>query len=91
LQRLDIPNTGLRSAIWSTGYAFDFSWIDLPVLDANGAPKHQHGVSPVPGVYFLGLPWLSQLNSSFLSGVGDDAVRIAEHISQRSVSDAATA
>jgi putative flavoprotein involved in K+ transport len=91
MRRLDAREIGLGSVIWATGYAFDFGWIDLPVLDANGAPRHEHGVAPVPGVYFLGLPWLSQMNSSFLSGVGDDAARIAEHIHQRSVSDAAKA
>ena len=31
------------------------------------------GITDVPGLYFLGLPWLSKLNSAFLSGVGDDA------------------
>ena len=91
MRQLDIRDTGLSSVIWATGYAFDFGWIDLPVLDAMGAPKHEHGVGPVPGVYFLGLPWLSKMNSSFLSGVGDDAARIADHIYQRSAASAATA
>jgi len=85
VRQLDTRDVGLHSLIWATGYAFDFSWVDLPVLDANGAPKHEHGVAPLPGVYFLGLPWLSKMNSSFLSGVGDDAARIAEHIYQRSM------
>jgi putative flavoprotein involved in K+ transport len=34
----------------------------------------------VPGLYFLGLPWLSKMNSSFLAGVGNDAARLAQHI-----------
>ena len=89
LQHLDARHSGLGSLIWATGYAFDFGWIDLPVLDANGVPQHEHGVAPMPGVYFLGLPWLSKMNSSFLSGVGDDAARIADHIHQRSAASAA--
>ena len=80
IRQLDSRDTGLSAVIWATGYAFDFGWIDLPVLDANGVPRHEHGIAPVPGVYFLGLPWLSKMNSSFLSGVGDDAARIADHI-----------
>jgi putative flavoprotein involved in K+ transport len=84
MRQLDTGDTGLSSVIWATGYAFDFSWIQLPVLDATGAPTHKDGVAPVPGLYFLGLPWLSKMNSSFLSGVGDDAARIAERIHQRS-------
>jgi len=80
----------MSSVIWATGYAFDFSWIQLQVLDAKGVPTHVHGVAPVPGVYFLGLPWLSKMNSSFLSGVGDDAARIAERIHQRKLASAGT-
>ena len=34
----------------------------------------------MPGLYFLGLQWLSKMNSSFLAGVGDDAARLADHI-----------
>jgi putative flavoprotein involved in K+ transport len=74
---------GLGALIWATGYRFDFSWIDLPVLDAKGAPIHDNGVARLPGVYFLGLPWLSRMNSSFLSGVGDDAARLADVIRSR--------
>jgi putative flavoprotein involved in K+ transport len=81
--QLDIHDAGLASLIWATGYTFDFGWIDLPVLNANGEAVHEHGVAPVAGVYFLGLPWLSKMRSSFLSGVGDDAARIAEHIHRR--------
>jgi putative flavoprotein involved in K+ transport len=91
IRQLDTRDAGLGSVIWATGYAFDFGWIDLPVLDTDGVPRHQRGVAPVPGLYFLGLPWLSRMNSSFLSGVGEDAARIAEHIHQRSATAAATA
>jgi putative flavoprotein involved in K+ transport len=70
----------LGSLIWATGYTFDFSWIDLPVLNVKGYPRHERGVAPLPGLYFLGLPWLTKMNSSFLSGVGDDAAQLAKHI-----------
>jgi putative flavoprotein involved in K+ transport len=80
LRQLDTRIVGLSSVIWATGYAFDFSWIDLPILSARGEPIHNGGVAPVPGIYFLGLPWLSKMSSSFLSGVGDDAARLVEYI-----------
>jgi putative flavoprotein involved in K+ transport len=83
LCHLDQRSVGLSSIIWATGYAFDFSWIDLPILSAGGEPKHDRGFAPMPGIYFLGLPWLSKMSSSFLSGVGDDAERLAGHISAR--------
>jgi putative flavoprotein involved in K+ transport len=80
LRRLDIRRVGLSSVIWATGYKFDFSWIDLPVLNARGEPAHDHGIAPLPGIYFIGLPWLSKMTSSFLSGVADDAARLADCI-----------
>jgi putative flavoprotein involved in K+ transport len=83
VRELNKSAIGLGSLIWATGYKFDFSWIDLPVLDAKGAPIHNNGVARLPGIYFLGLPWLSRMNSSFLSGVGDDAAHLADIIRRR--------
>jgi putative flavoprotein involved in K+ transport len=83
LRRLDIGAEGIAAVIWATGYGVDFSWIDVPVLDARGEPVHRHGVTEVPGLYFLGLQWLSKMSSSFLSGVGDDAAGLADHIAAR--------
>jgi len=83
LLRLNLRAAGIGAVIWATGYGFDFSWIDVPVLDARGEPLHRRGVTDVPGLYFLGLQWLSKMNSSFLSGVGDDAAHLADHIAER--------
>jgi putative flavoprotein involved in K+ transport len=82
-RRLDLHAAGIGAVIWATGYGFDFGWIDVPVLDARGAPVHRQGITDVPGLYFLGLQWLSRMSSSFLSGVGDDAARLADHIVAR--------
>ena len=79
-RQIDIRRADLGSIVWATGYRFDFGWIDLPVLDADGQPRHQQGIAPVRGIYFLGLPWLSKMRSSFLSGVADDAARLADRI-----------
>jgi putative flavoprotein involved in K+ transport len=83
VRRLDLGNEGVSAVIWATGYGVDFGWIDIPVLDARGEPVHRGGITAVPGLYFLGLQWLSKLYSAFLSGVGDDAAVLAEHISAR--------
>jgi putative flavoprotein involved in K+ transport len=48
--------------------------------DARGRPIHERGLSPIPGLYFLGLPWLSRRASSFIWGVWHDADFIAGHI-----------
>jgi putative flavoprotein involved in K+ transport len=79
--QLDARADRIGSVIWATGYSFDFGWIALPeVFDAAGAPIHSRGVTEMPGLYFLGLPWLHKLKSSFLAGVGEDAAHIAAAI-----------
>jgi putative flavoprotein involved in K+ transport len=83
LRRLDLRASGIHSLVAATGYGLDFGWIDIPVLDPRGEPRHVNGISDVPGLYFLGLQWLSKMKSSFLSGVGDDAAALADHIASR--------
>ena len=86
LRCLDLKGAGIGAVIWATGYDCDFSWLDVPVLDARGEPVHRGGITDVPGLYFIGLQWLSKMNSSFLAGVGDDAARLADHIARRASS-----
>jgi putative flavoprotein involved in K+ transport len=83
IRRLDLGKENIHAVIWATGYGVDFGWIDLPVRDSSGEPLHRGGMSEVPGLYFLGLPWLSKMHSAFLSGVGDDAAVLADHIAAR--------
>ncbi|WP_172147729.1 MULTISPECIES: flavin-containing monooxygenase [Pseudomonas] len=80
LAELDLAEAGVTSIIWATGYAVDFSWLQVDAFDAKGKPVHQRGVSREPGVYFLGLPWLSRRGSSFIWGVWHDAKHVAGHI-----------
>jgi putative flavoprotein involved in K+ transport len=87
--QLDLHSAGVKSLIWATGYALDFDWIKFPVFDSVGELKHRGGVTEVPGLYFLGLQWLSRMSSSFLSGVGYDAARLADHIVEGQRSDKA--
>jgi putative flavoprotein involved in K+ transport len=83
MRRLDLKAAGISALIWATGYGYDYGWIDMPVLDAMGEPRHHRGVAEVPGLYFLGLQWLTKRTSSFLSGIGDDAAALADHICAR--------
>ena len=62
------------------GYAFDFGLVKLPVTDGNGYPVGPRGITGYPGLYFVGLPWLSKLKSGLLLGVGEDAAFIADAI-----------
>jgi len=81
LRELDLAEAGIASIVWATGYAVDFSWLKLDVFDTQGRPQHQRGVSTEPGIYFLGLPWLSRRGSSFIWGVWHDAKYLADQIS----------
>jgi len=78
--QIDLAAENINTIIWATGYALDFSWLKLDLFDSDGKPQHQRGVSNEPGIYFLGLPWLSRRGSSFIWGVWHDAKFIADHI-----------
>ncbi|MST31646.1 SidA/IucD/PvdA family monooxygenase [Acidimicrobiaceae bacterium USS-CC1] len=81
----ELEVAGLGAIIWATGYTTDYGWLDVDVFDERGKPRHRRGVSAQPGLYFLGLPWLSRRGSSFIWGVWHDARYIADHIAtQRS-------
>ncbi|WP_448118550.1 flavin-containing monooxygenase [Pseudomonas serbica] len=77
---LDLAKAGVTSIIWATGFAVDYSWLQVDAFDDNGKPRHQRGVSSEAGVYFLGLPWQSRRGSSFIWGVWHDAKYVADHI-----------
>ncbi|GGX96230.1 hypothetical protein GCM10007160_24660 [Litchfieldella qijiaojingensis] len=77
---LDLAEAGVTSIVWATGFAVDYSWLNVNAFDENGKPRHQRGVSSEPGIYFVGLPWLSRRGSSFIWGVWHDAKHIADHI-----------
>lgn len=77
---LNLAEAGITSIIWATGFTVDFNWLKVDAFDEDGRPKHQRGVSAERGIYFLGLPWLSQRGSSFIWGVWHDAKHLADHI-----------
>jgi putative flavoprotein involved in K+ transport len=77
---LDLAEAGISSIIWATGFAVDYGWLKVDAFDPKGRPRHQRGISAEPGIYFLGLPWLSRRGSSFIWGVWHDARYLADHI-----------
>lgn len=78
LTSLNLTERGITSVIWSTGFGADFRYVRLPVFDNAGNPRHQNGIAPVEGLYFLGLHWLRNRASTLLSGLSDDARFIAD-------------
>lgn len=87
--QLNLAEAGITSIIWATGYALDFGWLQVDTFDEKGRPAHRRGVSDVPGLYFLGLTWLSRRASPFIWGVWHDAKYLAQHIADRRSSRAA--
>lgn len=80
LAELDLQKAGVRSIIWATGYTTDYRWLKVNAFNEQQRPQHYRGVSSEPGVYFLGLPWLSRRGSTFIWGVWHDAKYIADQI-----------
>jgi putative flavoprotein involved in K+ transport len=80
---LNLADAEISTIIWATGFAVDYSWLNVDTLDESGRPKHQRGVSSESGIYFVGLPWLSRRGSSFIWGVWHDAKYVADHIATR--------
>jgi len=84
---LDVANV-----IWATGFDNALGFIDLPIFDERGEPRHEAGVvHEAPGLYFVGLHFLYSFSSAMIHGVGRDAARIAETAAQSSEKLAARA
>jgi putative flavoprotein involved in K+ transport len=82
----------VANVIWCTGYHAGFDWIDLPVLDEDGEPRHERGlVASEPGLYFVGLHFLYALSSTMIHGVGRDASRVVDAIVRRTAESVGTA
>ena len=88
IRELDLNDVGISSVVWATGFRYDFGWIDLPIFVETGTPSgkrpiHRCGVTDIPGLYFIGLQWLSTRKSSLMAGVGEDAAFLADHVVSR--------
>jgi len=81
---LDLREAGIRAVVWATGFRREFPWLRVPVLDARGEVRHTGGVTTWPGLYAIGFNFLRRRSSTFIDGVGRDAVELAEHLVSRS-------
>ena len=77
---LNLAIESISTVIWTSGYRLDYGWIEQPIFDANGVPRQVDGQTEVPGLSFIGLPWLRDQGSATLFGVGRDATRLAERL-----------
>ncbi len=77
---LDLAAAGISTVLWTTGYALDYAWIDLPIFDSLGFPRQTDGLTEVPGLAFLGSLWQRNQGSATLFGVGRDALVLAKRL-----------
>ncbi len=69
------------TVVWATGFRPDHRWIHFPVTGADGWPRQTRGVATdVPGLYFIGLPFMYRGGSALLGGVGRDAAYLVERM-----------
>ena len=52
--QLDLASGEIRTIVWATGFRPDYTWLDVPVVDAKGQLRHDGGVVESPGLYALG-------------------------------------
>ena len=78
--KLNLEEEGISSVVRASGYACDFSWIKLPLFDANGDPIHMRGVTTRAGLFFLGLRRTYSIGSALVAGAVNDAAYIADRI-----------
>ena len=80
----DRSRVKVKNIVWATGFYRDYSWIQIPsALDSNGLPIHHKGISPVTGLYYVGMPWQTRRSSALIGGVGQDAEHIVRVIAER--------
>jgi putative flavoprotein involved in K+ transport len=75
----------VASVVWCTGFRPDYGWIQLPVVDDAGWPVMERGAAvAAPGLWFLGVPFLSGITSMLVLGAGRDAEMVVRQVAQRS-------
>ena len=67
--------------IWATGYRRHYPWLRVRgACGQDGEIVQRHGVTPVPGLYTIGIRFQSRRTSHFIGGAGQDAAELAEVI-----------
>jgi putative flavoprotein involved in K+ transport len=88
--QLDLLNGEVRTIVWATGFAPDYRWLEVPVVDTKGHLRHNGGVVESPGLYALGLPVLRRRKSTFILGIEDDAREVVDHLARFLASGSST-
>jgi putative flavoprotein involved in K+ transport len=77
---LDLGDAGIGSVVWCTGYTGDFSWLDPALTDGAGRPVHHGAAGALPGMWYVGLRWLTHRGSGNFIGFPADAATVADAV-----------
>ena len=79
LELQDGTRVEVDGVLWGTGFRAHYPFVQVDgALTEHGAPRHDRGVSPVDGLYWLGLPWQRRLDSSIIHGIAADSRELVE-------------
>jgi len=94
IQFADGAADAFAAVIWALGYREETSWLHIPeAVDGQGRCLAERGMSPVPGLFYIGRHWQQTRASGLLCGVGADAAALVDRVQDylRSPSTAASA
>jgi putative flavoprotein involved in K+ transport len=78
---LDLKAENVATVLWATGTRPDYSFLQVPAVDARGRLRHEGGiVVDAPGMVALGLPFMRRRKSSFIHGAEDDVRDLADYL-----------
>ncbi len=80
---LDVADRGVGAVIFSTGFGADYSWLQLPIVGADGSIAHRGGRTAVDGAWFVGLLWMRVRRSAIIAGAMDDSAHVVAQIAAR--------
>lgn len=80
---VDLGSAGITSVVWAIGYRPDWSWVEASAFDGAGRPMQTRGISEVPGLSFIGLPWMHTWGSGRFLGIDTDARHVADVVTRR--------
>ena len=84
ITKLNFKENNISTIIWSIGFNYNFSYLNLPIFDEKGYPRYGDGVSPdIEGLYFIGFPWQQSRRSSILFGIKMDAEVICGRVAEK--------
>jgi putative flavoprotein involved in K+ transport len=77
IAELDLARELIGTVIWTSGFRPSTDWIRLPVFDEDGLPVTRRGRTDLPGLSFIGTPWLVDMGSANLVALVRDAEALA--------------